>query len=127
MTCVISLRERSPGDCAARGGPGMTRTRLAIPLSILLCVASIWAGCTAWQPARPTAAPATPAAVRPARPVAEAPPGSAAPLPMVLTPSVTRAATPELLALGKRIYDVQCAACHGVSGRGDGEAAYLLF
>jgi mono/diheme cytochrome c family protein len=105
----------------------MTRTRLAIPLSILMCVVSIPAGCTAWQPARPTAAPATPAAVPPPRPVAAAPAGSAAPLPMVLTPSVTRAATPELLALGKRVYDVQCAACHGASGRGDGEAAYLLF
>jgi mono/diheme cytochrome c family protein len=35
--------------------------------------------------------------------------------------------TPALVALGKQIYTQQCAACHGVSGRGDGEAAYLLY
>ncbi len=33
----------------------------------------------------------------------------------------------KLLALGKQIYNRQCAACHGVNGRGDGEAAYLLY
>lgn len=36
-------------------------------------------------------------------------------------------ATPDLLALGKRTYQRQCAACHGAEGRGDGEAAYLLY
>ena len=35
--------------------------------------------------------------------------------------------SPRLLTLGKQIYAQQCAACHGVSGRGDGEAAYLLY
>lgn len=35
--------------------------------------------------------------------------------------------SPKLLALGKQIYAKQCAACHGVTGRGDGEAAYLLY
>jgi mono/diheme cytochrome c family protein len=35
--------------------------------------------------------------------------------------------TPELLSLGEKIYTKQCAACHGVQGRGDGEAAYLLY
>ena len=35
--------------------------------------------------------------------------------------------SPKLLALGKQIYNQQCAACHGVQGRGDGEAAYLLY
>lgn len=33
----------------------------------------------------------------------------------------------KLLVLGKQIYNKQCAACHGVQGRGDGEAAYLLY
>lgn len=37
-----------------------------------------------------------------------------------------RAAAPDL-TLGKRVYEVQCAACHGPGGRGDGEAAYLLY
>jgi mono/diheme cytochrome c family protein len=37
------------------------------------------------------------------------------------------AASPEQLALGKRVYDAQCAACHGPTGKGDGEAAYLLY
>ena len=35
--------------------------------------------------------------------------------------------SPKLLALGKQVYNRQCAACHGVNGRGDGEAAYLLY
>ncbi len=35
--------------------------------------------------------------------------------------------SPKLLALGKKIYSQQCVACHGVQGRGDGEAAYLLY
>jgi copper transport protein len=30
------------------------------------------------------------------------------------------------LAIGKRIYDAQCAACHGDTGRGDGPAATAL-
>ena len=37
------------------------------------------------------------------------------------------APSPKLLALGKQIYSKQCVACHGVEGRGDGEAAYLLY
>jgi cytochrome c oxidase cbb3-type subunit 2 len=36
-------------------------------------------------------------------------------------------ATPKLVALGKQTYAQQCAACHGLDGRGDGEAAYLLY
>jgi mono/diheme cytochrome c family protein len=36
-------------------------------------------------------------------------------------------ATPELLALGRQTYERQCAACHGADGRGNGEAAYLLY
>jgi mono/diheme cytochrome c family protein len=39
----------------------------------------------------------------------------------------TPPATPKLVALGKQIYAQQCVACHGVEGRGDGEAAYLLY
>lgn len=35
--------------------------------------------------------------------------------------------TPKLVSLGKQIYAEQCAACHGPTGRGDGEAAYLLY
>jgi mono/diheme cytochrome c family protein len=35
--------------------------------------------------------------------------------------------TPKLVALGKQLYGEQCAPCHGASGRGDGEAAYLLY
>jgi len=35
--------------------------------------------------------------------------------------------SPQLLAIGKQLYGQQCAACHGTTGRGDGEAAYLLY
>ncbi|MBI3454765.1 MAG: c-type cytochrome [Candidatus Rokubacteria bacterium] len=48
-------------------------------------------------------------------------------VPMSLTPTSIRPASPDLLALGARIYATQCAACHGIEGRGDGEAAYLLY
>ena len=36
-------------------------------------------------------------------------------------------ASPQLLAIGKQIFAQQCVACHGAGGRGDGEAAYLLY
>ncbi len=58
---------------------------------------------------------------------AAVPAPSGEPLPVALTPSKPRAASPALVALGKRVYGKQCAACHGVNGRGDGEAAYLLY
>ncbi|MFQ5682213.1 MAG: ethylbenzene dehydrogenase-related protein [Candidatus Binatia bacterium] len=35
--------------------------------------------------------------------------------------------SPKLLALGKQTYNKHCVACHGVNGRGNGEAAYLLY
>lgn len=41
--------------------------------------------------------------------------------------SAAVAASPEVLALGGKVYRRQCAACHGDQGRGDGEAAYLLY
>lgn len=75
-------------------------------------------------------------------PVAAAPPEPAAngqhgttvprddtgePLPVTLTPSQPLPSTPELLAQGEQIFRKQCAPCHGSSGQGDGEAAYLLY
>jgi mono/diheme cytochrome c family protein len=47
--------------------------------------------------------------------------------PISLAPTLTRPASPDLLARGKRLYEQQCAACHGATGQGDGEAAYLLY
>lgn len=53
---------------------------------------------------------------------------------LLVASAITRSAelkppssSPKLLALGKQIYAKQCAACHGIGGRGDGEAAYLLY
>ncbi len=37
------------------------------------------------------------------------------------------ASSPQLLQLGEQIYESKCAACHGVEGDGQGEAAYLLY
>ena len=54
-------------------------------------------------------------------------PATSGPLPVSLTPSTVRPASPDLLALGKRVYEKQCVACHGADGRGEGEAAYLLY
>jgi mono/diheme cytochrome c family protein len=59
--------------------------------------------------------------------IAQTPAPGAGPLPVTLTPSRTRAATPALLELGRRVYARQCATCHGATGRGDGDAAYLLY
>jgi mono/diheme cytochrome c family protein len=42
-------------------------------------------------------------------------------------PTVTMAPTAEILRLGEETYAKQCAACHGTAGRGDGEAAFLLY
>ena len=39
----------------------------------------------------------------------------------------TRESIPELLEPGQAVYRRQCAACHGATGAGDGEAAYLLY
>jgi len=44
-----------------------------------------------------------------------------------LTPATIRPASPDLVGLGKRAYEKQCAACHGIDGRGEGAAAYLLY
>jgi mono/diheme cytochrome c family protein len=99
----------------------ITRARLVIALSMVMAVTSA-AGCGAWPFGSRSPLPATAAA-----PVATLPPHSGEPLPVQLTPSATRPTTPALLALGKRLYDAQCAACHGATGRGDGEAAYLLY
>jgi len=47
--------------------------------------------------------------------------------PADLIPSKAIPASPEIIELGKRIYERQCAPCHGLDGRGNGEAAYLLY
>ncbi|HEX6210208.1 MAG TPA: ethylbenzene dehydrogenase-related protein [Methylomirabilota bacterium] len=83
----------------------------AMTVTVALSVAS----CAVGQ-APPPPAPRPPVA----RPAAE--PGAVAP-----TASISPATSAELLALGRRLYDKQCASCHGASGRGDGEAAYLLY
>jgi mono/diheme cytochrome c family protein len=49
------------------------------------------------------------------------------PLPVSLTPSQVLPSSPDLLDLGKEVYTKQCQSCHGASGQGDGEAAYLLY
>jgi mono/diheme cytochrome c family protein len=74
-------------------------------------VAGAFIGLTTWQ--------------EPARLAAQT--GGAAPAAEWQSQNPPPPATPDLLALGKRVYDKQCAACHGLDGRGKGEAAYLLY
>jgi len=49
------------------------------------------------------------------------------PIAVHLEPHDTIGATPELLAEGRKLYANNCAPCHGDTGRGDGEASYLLY
>ena len=34
--------------------------------------------------------------------------------------------TPELMKTGKQVYDVNCAACHGATGEGNGPVAFAI-
>jgi high-affinity iron transporter len=36
------------------------------------------------------------------------------------------APTPKLLETGKQVYDVNCAACHGATGEGNGPVAFAV-
>jgi cytochrome c oxidase cbb3-type subunit 2 len=49
------------------------------------------------------------------------------PVPVSLRPNTFIAASDRLLALGKKVYEKECAPCHGLDGRGSGDAAYLLY
>ena len=49
------------------------------------------------------------------------------PIPASLVPSRTLPSSSALLALGKKAYAKECLACHGATGDGEGEAAYLLY
>ena len=43
-------------------------------------------------------------------------------IPIPVAPPITAA----LIAQGKQVFDTQCAACHGATGRGDGSSSYTL-
>jgi len=49
------------------------------------------------------------------------------PLAFALRPTQHLASSPELMTLGKNTYAQQCTPCHGLDGKGEGEAAYLLY
>jgi cytochrome c oxidase cbb3-type subunit 2 len=44
-----------------------------------------------------------------------------------LTPTRDVPSSPDLVELGRQTYTKHCVACHGPDGRGEGEAAYLLY
>ena len=97
----------------------MVGARLALGLGGGLC---LFLGVVVGQ----TAGPGSGASAAPAAPgTAAAGPDGA--IPVSLSPTITRPASPDLVAMGQQIYEKQCAACHGLDGRGEGEAAYLLY
>ena len=105
-----------------------SRARRLIAAAIIAVALPSLSSCTTSPPAAPEPGRTAAVAAASREPASAAvPPGTGEPLTVKLTPSVTRGATPDLQALGKRVYDKQCAACHGTTGRGDGEAAYLLY
>src|SRR3972149_3801251 len=104
------------------------RARRLFAAAVVAVALSSLSSCTTSQPAAPEPGRTPLVAVAPRDPARVAvPPGTGEPLPVKLTPSLPRGAPPDLRGLGKRVYGTQCAACHGVTGRGDGEAAYLLY
>src|SRR3990172_5725391 len=111
-------------DSSARNGRNrrvaIVKDRRSVWLAL---VAAAWAlalpGCTVSKEAPPAvAAPPAPSRL---------PIPASGPVAVSLTPSINRPVSPDLLALGKRVYEKQCAACHGADGRGEGEAADLLY
>lgn len=48
-------------------------------------------------------------------------------IPLQLRPTQTLASSQKLLDLGKKVYNQRCSPCHGLDGKGEGEAAYLLY
>ena len=48
-------------------------------------------------------------------------------IPLQLRPNQTLASSQKLLDLGKKVYTQRCSPCHGLDGKGEGEAAYLLY
>jgi len=108
-------RDEAPGRPGAPGrGRGARRAgarSLAMGLVLPLVLLS---GCG--SPTRPRR--------RPREPSTEVKPPQRARRP---APVAAPAASKETLARGQALYARQCASCHGATGRGDGEAAYLLY
>lgn len=48
-------------------------------------------------------------------------------IPHSIVPSRVLPSTPDLVALGREVYQKECLACHGPAGDGLGSAAYLLY
>jgi cytochrome c len=51
----------------------------------------------------------------------------AGPIPADLHPNQVMKFSTKLLSQGQKIYEQRCAPCHGLDGKGEGEAAYLLY
>src|SRR3990172_4350705 len=102
-------------DSSARNGRNrrvvIVKDRRSVWLAL---VAAAWAlalaGCTVSKEIPPEVV-APPAPSRLSIP-------ASGPVAVSLTPSINRPVSADLLALGKRVYEKQCAACHGAHGRG---------
>ena len=58
------------------------------------------------------------------QPRSETDPGA---MPFSIAPTRMIASSPELLELGRQTFAKECVACHGATGNGEGDAAYLLY
>lgn len=96
--------------------------KLAATLALVVATA---VACSDNKPAEPAPTPVQTAPVQTAPPTPPTPPAPPAPPATDPTPTATNTAT-AADAEANAIFTTRCAACHGVSGKGDGAAAAAL-
>lgn len=109
-------------------------TRARVLATVALATAWTLSACGDPEAPKPAAVEALEVAVPAVAPPVVPPPAppkarlASTPAPKhVIEPTTRAAATAEALERGRTLFARQCSACHGPEGKGDGEAAYLLY